>query len=112
MCRALSQVVAATETQRRDSAEQHLRPTHHRHRLPKHPVQDDDEPPDLPINSLGQMQLQINTQHDLRHQHEHQDSRKRAVDVLRELTTFVRVSEEIGQDGNDRSDDLEGDVPS
>lgn len=109
---ALSQVVVATESQRRDPAEQHLRPTHHRHGLTKHPMQDDDEPPDLPIDSLGQVQLQINTQNDLRSQQEHQDSRKRAVDVFGELATFVRVSEEVGQDGDDRSDDLEGDVPS
>lgn len=34
------------------------------------------------------------------------------MDILGELATFVSVSEEVGQDGDDRSDDLEGDMPA
>lgn len=32
--------------------------------------------------------------------------------ILAELAAFVGVAEEIAQDGDDGSDDLEGDVPA
>lgn len=58
------------------------------------------------------MQFQIDTQHDLREQQEHKERRKRGVDVLRELAAFMGVSEEVGDNGDDGTDTLEGDVPS
>lgn len=58
------------------------------------------------------MQLQIETQHDLGDEEEHQPVRERGVDVRAELAASVGVTEEVGHDGDDGSDDLNGDVPA
>lgn len=112
MCQTLTHVVVATEPQRRNPAKQHLRPAHHRHGLARHSVQDHNHPTDLPVDSIMQMKLQIDPKHDLRGQHQHQDSRERAVGILGELATLVRVSKEVRQHSDNRTDDLEGNVPS
>lgn len=112
MRQTLSHVVVATEPQRRNPAKQHLRPAHHRHGLTGHSMQDHNHPTDLPMDSIMQMKLQIYPKHDLRGQQQHQDRRERAVDILGELAALVRVSKEVRHNGDNGTDNLEGDMPS
>lgn len=112
MRQTLAEVVILTEAQSGNPTEEHLRPADHRHDLAQHTVGQHKDPPDATLATLLQVQLQIDPQHDLGNQQEHQPVRKRSVSIRPELTALVRMAEEIGQDGDNGSDDLEGDVPA
>jgi hypothetical protein len=72
----------------------------------------DKDPADASLSRLLKMQLEIATQHDLRHKTQHQPIRKLGMSIRPELTTLVRVAEEVGDDSDNGSDDLNGDVPA
>lgn len=112
MSQALSQVIIPTESHGSDSSEEHLDPARHRHRLSNHSVRNHNNPADPAMNSLGKVQLEIDAEDDLHHHHEHQCVRKGRVDVLRELAAFVSMSEEVCEHSDNRSDNLERDVPA
>lgn len=57
------------------------------------------------------MQLEIHAEHDLHHHHEHQRISEGGMDVFGELATFMGVAEEVGDDCDDRSDNLKGHMP-
>lgn len=109
---ALAEMVLPTETQGRNAAEEHLRPAHDGHRLAEYAVGDDEDPANAAMDSLCEMQLQVQAEHDLDHHHEHQDVCERRVDVLGESPALMGVAEEVGDDGDNRSDDLDWNMPS
>lgn len=109
---ALSEVVPAAEAHSSDTAKQHLGPANHGHHFADQPVRENEKPTNLPMDSFGQMQLEIRAQHDLHHKHEHEGVCKRGMDVLGKPTALVGVAKEERKHGDDRSDNLEGDMPS
>lgn len=112
VCQTLAEVVTLTEAHGRNAAKEHLRPTDDGHDLADNPVSQHKDPADSTLSGLLEVQLEIEAQHDLRDQQEHQPVRERGVGILAELAALVGVAEEVGQDGDDGSDDLEGDVPA
>lgn len=105
-------MVPSTEPERRDPPKQHLHPTRHGERLPQHPMRHDHISAYPPMHTLLEMKPQVNTQHDLRNEHQHQPIRKRGVSVDIELAPAVGVAEEVAHDGEDDAEGLDGDVPA
>lgn len=58
------------------------------------------------------MQLQIGTQGNLRDEDDHNPISKLAVRILRKLSPLMGVSEEVSDDGEGGSEDLDRDMPS
>lgn len=112
MRQALAEVVIATEAHGGNAAEEHLHPACDGHRLAEDTVENDEDAADAAVNALGQMELEVEADDHLRHQHEHQGVCKGRVDVFRELAAFVGVAEEIGHHGDHGTDNLKRDMPS
>lgn len=111
MSQTLSQMVLSAVAHGRDTSEQHLNPAGNRHCLAQNPMRNNDKAANPSMNPPGEMQFQIHTQHDLYHHHEHQGVCEGGMDILGELATLVAVAEEVGHHCDDRSDNLERDMP-
>lgn len=109
---ALAEMILPAEAQGCNPTEEHLRPAHEGHRLAEDAVGNDEDSANATMDSLGEMQLQIRSKHDLHHHHEHQEVCERRVDVLGEFPALMGVSEEVGYYCDNRSNNLKRDVPS
>jgi hypothetical protein len=58
------------------------------------------------MEALFKMELEVDTEDDLHDQHDHQDIRKRGVDIFREGSSLVHMSHEVRSDRNYRPKDL------
>jgi hypothetical protein len=66
----------------------------------------------LAVYALFEVELQVNAHDDLGDQNEHNDRDEFGVDVvLGELAALVSMTQEIADDGKDRTRDLYGNVP-
>lgn len=65
MRRALAQVLALAEAQRRDAAEDHLRPGEHGEGLAEEAVRGPDEAADAPVEAALEVQLEVDAHADL-----------------------------------------------
>jgi hypothetical protein len=110
--KTLTHVIGLAEAHHGNTTEEHLRPANNRHELSENTVRKHKDPPDTALAALLKMQLQVESQSNLRDKHEHQPVCEGVVDVRRELTTLVRVAEEIGNDGDNGSNYLDGNVPA
>ena len=63
---------------------------------------------DLPMESLCDVELQIYSENDLYDEHDHQDVREGGVNVLREGSSLMKMSQEICHHRNRCSQDLYG----
>jgi len=67
---------------------------------------------DLPVEALRDVEFEVDAKDDLDNQHEHEPICEGGVDVVREGSAFVQVSEEVGGDCDEGSEDLKRDVPA
>ena len=107
---ALSQMIPSTEPKRRDAAKQHLHPAQHGHELTHDAMHVHHEVSNPRVDTLFEVQFQVNAHDDLRGEHHHEGDGEGAVDVGGELAPFVRVAEEVAEDGEGDAEGLEGDV--
>jgi hypothetical protein len=112
MSQTLPKMVRMAKSQRRYPSKQHLYPSHERHGLPHNPVERHHVRPYTTLKALLEVKLQIYAQTQLDHEHKHQGVCERGMDIRCELTALVSVTQEKGDDGNDASNDLYGDVPA
>lgn len=109
---ALTQMVATTESERRQPSKNHLYPADHRHHLSDNSMEQHGIRSDFVLIGLLQVQLQVDAETDLDDEHQHQRRSERGVDILGELATFVRMAEEVAQDGEYSAEHLYWDVKS
>ena len=67
---------------------------------------------DLTMEAFRDVEFEVDAKDDLNNQHEHEPVREGGVDVVREGSAFVQVSEEVGWDCDEGPEDLERDVPA
>jgi hypothetical protein len=109
----LADVLALAETEGCNAAKDHLGPGEERHQLANDGVTRADQFPDLAINALFPMELEVKTQSDLSGEGDLEDVGEDAVDVVGdESSTAVSVAQEEAQDGKDGAEDLRRNVPS
>ena len=72
MGQTLASVIAPAESERGDSTEQHLYPTSHRHHFPHDTVSFQYNWPNASMDSLFQVKLEVDSERNLKHQHQHQ----------------------------------------
>ena len=111
MRQTLSHVITLAEAQGGDTTKQHLCPADDRHNLADNTMRQDENPSDPSLSGLFEMQLQVESEHDLHDQKQHEPVCERRVGVFAELATLVGVAEEVGQHGDDGANNLNGDVP-
>ena len=112
MCQTLTKVILMAVAQRSDPTKEHLYPSYHRHGLSDDAVSVDRHPPDLPMEPLFEMEFEVYAEDDLHDQHNHQDVRKRSVDILRKCSSLVHVSQKVSNRRNHRPEDLQRYMPS
>lgn len=112
MRRALPEVITLTESERRDSTKQNLHPADDGHRLSENAVSQNKDPSDACLAGLLEVELQVETQGDLDDQEQHEPVGKGVVGIWAELAAFVGVTEEVGDNSDARSEDLNRDVPA
>jgi hypothetical protein len=108
----LAKVITLAEAQRSNTTKQHLRPANHGHDLSKNTMSHNEDPANTSLARLLKMQLEIETKRNLRNQQKHQPVRKLGMSIRSKLTTLVRMTEEIGDDSDNGTDDLERNVPA
>jgi hypothetical protein len=108
----LTSVVALAEAQGCDSTEQHLHPGGQRDDLAQYTVSRDNPLPDLAHEPTLDVEPKVDAHGSLSEDHHHQPGGVLRMYVLAELTAFVGVAEEVAQDSETSSGDLNGDVPS
>ncbi len=113
MGRALADVFALAEAERRDATEQHLRPREHGEDLSVNAVEEADGRTDLAVEALLQVQPEIDAQHDLGKHDEEERGPELGVDVgVDEFAAAVHVAEDISEDGDGGCQNLDGNMPS
>ena len=112
MRETLSCMIASAETQRYNPTEQHLNPCNQRHGLSQNTMSKHYPSSDLAVDALFEMELQIYTQDDLTNKHKHQEVGEFGMNVRRELSSFVSVSEKVAYDCQGGCEDLSWNVPS
>jgi hypothetical protein len=95
MSKALSQVIASTVSQSRDASKKHLYPCHGWHRLSNNSVTVDSNLSDLAMESLCNVELEVDSEHNLYNKHKHQDIRKGSMDAMGKDAPLVKMSQEI-----------------
>ena len=105
-------MIIPTESQRRNPTKEHLHPRHDRHSLSDDSMSVDSHLADLPVEALRDVEFEVDAKDDLDNQHEHEPICEGGVDVVREGSAFVQVSEEVGGDCDEGSEDLKRDVPA
>ena len=107
MRQALPQMVPLAEAQCGDAAKDHLHPCVYREGLAVDAVQDSEDGSDATVDALLEVQLQVDTQYDLRDHEKEEGSGGLCVDVLRvELPALMEVAESVTEEGEGRGKDL------
>ena len=104
-------MIGSAESKRGDASENELHPCHDWHSLANEAMCLDHDLPYLPVDTLFEMEFQVDTHGDLRDQHEHDIGNELGVNVLSELSALVLVAEEVSDDGEEGADCLYGNVP-
>ena len=112
MSQALTEMIIPAKAQSSDSTKKHLYPADHRHDLAHDAVCSDHISSDPSMPAFFQMQSQVNAHKDLCQKEKHQPVREAGVHVLGELSAFVGVSKEIANNGERRTKDLDGNMPT
>jgi hypothetical protein len=89
MGEALSKVVFSAVTQSSNSSKEHLYPSHYGHSLPNDSVAMDCNLSNLSVESLCDVELQVDAEGDLYDEHDHEDVGEGGVDVLRECPSLM-----------------------
>ena len=112
MSETLSEVIIAAEAECRDASKEHLYPADDREQLPDNTMESDNGRPKPRVDALFQVDAKIDADDDLRDKHDHEDVGELRVDVGRELSTSVRMTEKIAEDSESSTEDLHRDMPS
>jgi hypothetical protein len=95
-----------------DATKKHLHPGHNWHKLSYNSVPNHGHVPNLPMEPLRDVELEVDAEDDLDAQHQHQPIREPGMDILRECLPLMQVTQKICHHCNRRSQDLYRDVPS
>jgi hypothetical protein len=110
--KTLTGVISPAESKRSDASKEELHPGHNRQCLSHHSVSNDHHPANLAVDTLFEVELQVDTHDDLCDQHEHDDRDELGVDIIfRELPALVFMAQEVADDGKNGAGDLYGNVP-
>lgn len=105
-------MVAATEAEGGDAAEEHLYPARNRHDFTDHAVACDDMPTYTRVYALCQVKFEVYTQHDLEKEHQHEGRGEGGVYVGCELTAAMSMAQEITDESSHGAEHLDRDMPS
>src|SRR5450756_88935 len=105
-------MVVPAVSQSCDSTKEHLHPGHNWHKLSYNSVSNHSHFPNLPMETLRDVELEVDAEDYLDSQHQHQPIRESGVDILRECPPLMQVSQKICHHCNRRPQDLYRDVPS
>jgi hypothetical protein len=108
---ALSSVVGAAESKRREASEDELHPRHDWQGFSNHSMRLHHDLPYLPVNTLLEVELEVDAHGDLGDEHGHDVWDELGVDVRGELSAFMLVAEEVSDDCEEGAECLYGDVP-
>ena len=109
----LPHVLALAEPQSRNATKYHLRPGEDGEGFAHDSMCRLHDPPDPSVNTLFEMQLEVDPLPDLTGQEEHQRRGESRVDVsFDELPATMHVTEEVGDNGDGSREDLSRDMPS
>lgn len=110
MGQTLAQMVALAETLRRNTTEEHLRPGDHGEEGAAYQMGAHEEGTDAAQQSAGKVEFEVGADQHLDEPDEHDEVGKFRMGVGAKLAALVEVAEEVGHDGEEGGEDLDGNV--
>ena len=107
----LAGMVSSAEAKRCDASEKELDPSHDWQCLTDNTVCLDHNPPDLSVDALVEVELQVHAHGNLSDQHEHYIRGELGMNVLGELSAFILVAEKVAYNGEEGAGGLNRNVP-